>query len=80
MILLKYGTLSTEVKKGKRTLFFKSSWQPGLHHMTVTWPIRMLLFEAFPPEGEWWGFIHDHFSDGLWQHHVLTEMFKYITW
>lgn len=24
------------------------------------------------------GFIHDHFTDGQWQRHILSEMFKYI--
>ena len=45
--------------------------------MTFTWSIRCFCL-SLDSRIRMMGFIHDHFTDGQWQRHILSEMFKYI--
>ena len=45
--------------------------------MTFTWSIRCFCL-SLGSRIRMMGFIHDHFTDGQWQRHILSEMFKYI--
>lgn len=53
IVLLKYSTLSTEVKKGQSLKTFGS----GSQSCGCDLANQMLLFETLPPEEEWQGFI-----------------------
>lgn len=45
--------------------------------MTLTWSIRCFCLSR-DSRIRMMGFIHDHFTDGQWQHRIFSKVFKYI--